>query len=264
MRTVLVLAFLFYPALAQAHYHLLLPDRHSVKEGDKVTITYAFGHPFEHELSDTQKPTRAIAFGPDGKETDLLKALEKVELPAADGKKAVAYKATFQPTGRGDFTILFESPALWMADEKHFVKDIARVNVHVVTQKGWANSYSKLPEFTLTPKTRPYGLRPGMVFQAVADVAGSHIFEIERYNPTPPKELPPDEHMTYVVHGDRDGIGTFTLPDAGWWAITATRAIGLGTTGPMREHEGVKYPLRERATLWVVVDDKVPLKPIEK
>src|SRR4029079_1687419 len=46
-------------APARAHAHVLLPDRHSVKRGDKVTLTYVFGHPFEHDLFDTEKPAKA-------------------------------------------------------------------------------------------------------------------------------------------------------------------------------------------------------------
>src|SRR6185436_17229403 len=131
----LAVAFVVVSATsASAHYHMLLPDRHSVKSGDKVTVTYQFGHPFEHVLSDTDKPVRAIAFGPDRKSIDLLPSFEKVQVSGSDGKKVVVYRFTFQPDGRGDFTLLVESPPIWMEDEKHFIHDICRVLVHVETQ----------------------------------------------------------------------------------------------------------------------------------
>src|SRR5262249_49754354 len=122
---------------ACAHYHMLLPDRHSVKTGDKVIVTYQFGHPFEHELFDAEKPAKAVAFDPVQKSVDLLPSFEKVEVPGREGKKVAAYRFTFQPAGRGDYTIIVESPPIWMADEKHFFHDICRVTIHVDAQKGW-------------------------------------------------------------------------------------------------------------------------------
>src|SRR5262245_57419225 len=216
-----------------AHYHMLLPDHHSVKTGDKVVVTYQFGHPFEHVLWDADKPVRAFAFAPDRKSIDLLPALEKVELPGPDGKKVVGYRFAFQPAGRGDFTLLVESPPVWMEDEKHFVHDVCRVVIHVETQKGWDLLHAGPDEFAAVPMTRPYGLRPGTVFQtrvrtrdAVTPVA--HLVEVERYNSTPPKALPPDEHITLSLKTDLAGVATCTLPDAGWWAITATSQFSIG------------------------------------
>jgi hypothetical protein len=46
-----------------------------------------------------------------------------------------------------------------------------------------------------------------------------------------------------------------TLPEPGWWAITAIR------DGGTRVKDGKNYPVKIRSTLWVPVDDKVPLTP---
>src|SRR5512132_4002370 len=124
MRFLLFLAATMPATAAHAHYHMLLPDRHSVKTDDKVVVTYQFGHPFEHELFDTEKPASAIAFDPDGKSTDLLPAIEKVEAAGHERKKVAAYRFTFQPARRGDHTLLVESPPIWMEDEKHYVRDV--------------------------------------------------------------------------------------------------------------------------------------------
>ncbi|HKA07239.1 MAG TPA: DUF4198 domain-containing protein, partial [Gemmataceae bacterium] len=179
---------------ACAHYHMLLPDRHSVKTGDKVIVTYQFGHPFEHELFDAEKPAKAVAFDPVQKSVDLLPSFEKVEVPGREGKKVAAYRFTFQPAGRGDYTIIVESPPIWMADEKHFFHDICRVTIHVDAQKGWDYRFVDPAQFSITPLTRPYGLRSGMIFQSHVLAPGtgftqSHLVEIERYNATAPKAL---------------------------------------------------------------------------
>ncbi len=74
--------------------------------------------------------------------------------------------------------------------------------------------------------------------------------EIERYNPTPPKELPPDEHITRTVKTDPSGVATCTLTEPGWWCLTAQRDAGK------MEHNRKSYPVRQRTTLWVFVDEK--------
>ena len=43
----------------QAHYHILHPNRNSVKVGDAVIFSYGFGHPYERELFDAEKPEKA-------------------------------------------------------------------------------------------------------------------------------------------------------------------------------------------------------------
>jgi uncharacterized GH25 family protein len=155
-----------------------------------------------------------------------------------------------------------------MADEKHFYHDTCRLVIHVDTQKGWDQGLGESRELSIAPLTRPYGLRPGMVFQVRVRAAGagittSHLVEIERYNATAPKALPPDEHITFAVKTDSGGVATCTLPDPGWWAVTAIRKFGPKQEPATKDHDGKEYPVVDRATLWVPVDDKIPLKPAE-
>jgi uncharacterized GH25 family protein len=254
-------------APAQAHYHILLPDRHSVKAGEQVTVTYAFGHPFEHEMFDTEKPARATLFAPDGKPTDVLPRVEKADLYRPDEKRVTAYRLVCKPDARGDYTLVVESPPVWMKEEKHFLRDTARVVIHVETQKGWDGRAAGPNEFALVPLTRPYGLRAASVFQASVqphEASGvSHLVEAERFNPQPPRALPPDEHITLAVKTDPIGTATVTLPDPGWWGVTAIRRYPAEAKAPTQEYDGKAYPVVERATLWVMVEDRVPLRPGE-
>ena len=140
---------------------------------------------------------------------------------------------------------------VWMAHEKQFLQDTAKVILHVQTQRNWDGVTGG---FELTPLTRPYGLQPGMVFQAQVLDDGKPLSgimaEVERYNPTAPKELPADEQVTRRVKADPNGVLTCTLTDPGWWCITAERP------GGMRERDGKSYPVVQRTTLWVHVDPK--------
>jgi cobalt/nickel transport protein len=240
-------ALLFAVSALPAHYSMLLPDKASAKKDEAVTLTYQFGHPFEHQLFDAPAPESLTVRAPDGKTTDLTKSLEAVKVPAGEGKTVTAYRLKFTPDQRGDYVFLLRGAPVWMEEDGEFLHDMVKVVLHVQAQKGWdANGGGHA--FEWMPLTRPYGLQPGLVFQA--RTLPNTMVEVERYNAEPPKELPPDEQITRVVKSDPNGTSACTLPDAGWWALTA--AMPGGT----KEHEGKPRRVRERSTLWVYVDGK--------
>jgi cobalt/nickel transport protein len=158
----------------------------------------------------------------------------------------------FTPEQRGDYTFFLRTPPIWIEGEGEFLQDLVKVVLHVQAQKGWD---AVLPgTFQLVPLTRPYGLQPGMVFQAQAEgtdrpLKGAPV-EVERYHPVPPKETPADEHVTRTARTDPNGVVTCTLTEPGWWGITVQRDAGT------RERKGKAYPMRQRATLWVFVETK--------
>jgi cobalt/nickel transport protein len=245
----------------RAHYNVLLPDTPYAKKGEKVGFVYQWGHPFEHEMFDAPPPERLTLLTPEGKKRELVKTLEKIEVAGADKKNVNAYRFTFTPEQRGDHTFLLTTPPIFLKESAEFVQDVVKVVLHVTTQKGWDADPGR--QFKIIPVTRPYGLWPGMVFQAqvlldripfeVSETAPplKHaVIEFERYNPAPPKELPPDELVTFKTKTDAQGILTVSFPDPGWWCVTAQRDAGL------RDQGGAQYPLRQRVTLWVHVDEK--------
>jgi uncharacterized GH25 family protein len=238
---------------------MLLPDKASARKGEAVTFTYQFGHPFEHQLFDAPPLAGAYVLTPAGKRVDLAKRFEKVQVPGADKKPVTAYRLQFTPEQRGDYVFVVHAQPAWIEDEKEWLEDTARVVLHVQAQKGWhAEGDGPLQ---LLPLTRPYGLQPGAVFQAQAlytERSGAPAkpwpgatFEIERYNAAPPKKLPPDEHVTRTARADPNGVVTTTLPEPGWWGVTAVQELGT------RDRDGKSYPVRRRASLWVWVDPKI-------
>jgi hypothetical protein len=258
---------------ATAHYSMLLPDRHSVKKGEKVTFVYQWGHPYEHALSDAPWPKKLIVIPPGGKELDLLPTLEAFKQAGADGKDVTSYRFHFTPEQRGDYTFLLRSAPLALDDDKEKVTDIVRVVLHVQTHGDWwASAEGESIDFS--PLTRPYGLLPGMVFQARASwtrpssggsgVTGGGVqipwgqllpanrlegvlVEFERYNAQPPKETPDDELITFKTITNLDGVATLSLPEPGWWAITLV---------PRPYRVDNSKPPRTRATIWVYVNEK--------
>jgi cobalt/nickel transport protein len=243
---------------APAHFNMLLPEKPSAKKDEAVTLVYQWGHPFEHQLFDAPAPEKLEVVFPDGQSVNLINRLEKITVPAGD-KKVTAYRLNYTPTQRGDYVFVLRTPAIWMEEEQEFWEDTVKVVLHVQAQKGWDGMATRT-SLQWEPLTRPYGLQAGMAFQGLVHVRGGAedkglagaLVEIERYNPTPPaeKDLPPDEQITRTAKTDPNGVVTATLPDPGWWSLTAARDAGK------RNRDGKQYPVRERTTLWVFVDEK--------
>lgn len=242
---------------SQAHFNMLLPEKASSPRGVPVTVLHQWGHPFEHQLFDSPGPISAFALTPDGKNLDLTQRFEKVTVVTGQGKKVTAYRLTYTPEVRGDHVLGLRTPPIWMAEEEEFLQDTVKVVLHVQTQKGWDTSLDQ--GLDLVPLTRPYGLQPGMVFQVEARDGGKplarSLVEIERYNRAVPRQLPPDEHITRTVRTDGHGVATCTLTESGWWSLTIEKDAGT------REHQGKKYPVRQRCTFWVHVDEKPVASP---
>src|SRR5207247_2448012 len=111
-----------------AHFSMLLPDRSSIKGGEPVSLTYQWGHPFEHEMFDAQAPAQATILLPDGKLTPLT--AEETTVSEGD-KKHRAYRFQFQAGQRGDYVFFVKSQPIWMEEEQEFLVDYAKVVVHV-------------------------------------------------------------------------------------------------------------------------------------
>lgn len=238
---------------AAAHFNMVLPQSASAKKGETITITYQWGHPFEHQLFDAPQPQSLIVLRPDGKRIDLTDKLEKTTRKI-DSRETTVYQLPFTPPLRGDYVFVLRTPPIWMEEDGEFLQDTVKVVLHVQAQKGWDAAAG---DFELLPLTRPYGLHAGMVFQvetaARPEDGGKRLMmEIERYNAEPPKHqhLPPDEHITRTVRLDPNGVATTTLSEPGWWCLTVSRPHGT------RMRDGKSYPLRQRATLWVHVDER--------
>ena len=262
--------WVLFAATASAHFNMLLPPTASARKGEALTLTYQWGHPFEHQLFDAPQPQSLIVLAPDGKKTELTDKLEKTTRKTAD-KEVTAYQHRFTPEQRGDYVFVLQTPPIWMEEDGEFLQDTVKVVLHVQAQHRW--DAASREDFEFVPLTRPYGLRPGMVFQAqirvavevravdptraggdyksqnpVKPLAGS-LVEVERYNVKPPRKLPPDEHITRTVKTDPNGVATTSLDEPGWWALT------VGQVNGTRMRDGKPYRLRRRSTLWVFVDE---------
>ncbi len=281
------------PPPLKAHYHILIPDKSSVKIGEKVNVRYLFGHPYESELTDTDPPISVFAVAPNGTRTILKNSLKSNEETSSNGKKFKAYSFEFTPEKRGDHIIVVTSSpfALEESNSYKYVDQVKTV-IHVETQNGWDQSIlspdSAIFPFDLVPLNRPYGLLPGDLFRfeiralRAKKIPGKDFFnypsfrfpiEVEKFNLSPPKEIPLDEFVTQTLITGQNAEASITLRKPGWIAITAIEPMSLVkkltpsgnpgkklNNGKKEDPANVHFLVRHRSTLWLYVDEK-PIYP---
>jgi hypothetical protein len=275
---VLLASLALWPASSiDAHVSMLLPSSPCVKKGEEVTFTYQWGHPFEHQLFDAPRPESLYVRVP-GKPgasfpwgstcVDLGVALQKTERSGAEGKPVTVWHFRYVPQERGDYVFVLTTVPLLIKEEDQLVQDTVKVVLHVQAERNWDREVGwkggPLP-MQFMPLTRPYGLERNMVVQARLAEAkmADYLVEFERYNATPPKKLPPEEHVTRTARTDPNGIVTGTLTEPGWWALTARRHSSNDARlddSPVVELDGKRRALHRRAVLWVHVDERQAAK----
>jgi Domain of unknown function (DUF4198) len=267
-RRIHLIAILFLSILApavQGQNHILLPDRPSVKRGEKVSFQYQFGRAYRQVTLDVEKPKFAVVIDADGKSTDVLRSFEKVARPGIGGDKKVnAYTFDWTPTAAGDYVVFVQPQLADLDGDKLVCDDTVQLVIHVEAQKGWERR-PMTDELTsaLRPITRPYGLRPNMVFQSEArwaDRIAYPMMEFERYNAVAPPAIPAAEHVTYSSLTGPDGTSVFAFPEAGWWGVTAVKTYNRGTDYETVVRGGKTCRIVSRATMWVHVDADAPRK----
>lgn len=222
-----------------AHMHTLIPDQAFSRKGYPVGIRYVFCHPFEHDVHATKRPETLRVVAPDGTVEDLLPALVK------DGEW---FRFAYTPERRGDHYVLLTAPVA--VEDGAAVRESAKLILHVQSQQGWERPVAG-EGLDIVPLTRPYGIRPGSAFRGRVLWRGAPVgncrLEVEMYNETPPKEVPADEFVTAAAVTDEAGIFVVSVPERGWWSVTATKE------GETEARDGAQVPVTHRMTFWFSV-----------
>ncbi|HOW65531.1 MAG TPA: DUF4198 domain-containing protein [Candidatus Paceibacterota bacterium] len=237
---------------ARAHFPILVHDADLGSTNGSVTITYAVGHPFELEMEPAQRPDQLRLIDPRGRLTDdtgrLVKTLFRQQT------HVTAWQLQFDPA-RGDTLVALTSPAEIDAAQKTLYREYVKVCIHRSTQGGWTNRTGQPLE--IVPLTRPYGLRPGMVFsgrlmKGREPVANAEVYA-ERLNDVAPvsASMPPEPLVTYAAQTDLQGQFVLSLPDPGWWVVGAY-ADDLGS---IRDKDK-EYSHEAFAGFWVRVEPR--------
>ena len=245
----LVLAFLSLVPVARGHFQGLIPSDDMVSKSDNRTISMdlVFLHPFEDEYMNMDKPAQ---FGVmvRGRKTDLSGTLKEKKIGGSS-----AWEANYRVRTPGDHIFYVEPKPYWEPAEDCFIVHYTKVVVNSLgLEEGWDEEVGLKTE--IVPLTRPYGLWTGNIFQGIVKVNGKPApgteVEIEYYNKEGKIEAPGDPMITQVIKADPNGVFTYAMPKAGWWAFAA-----LNTDEGKMKHDGEEKPVEIGAVLWVRVHD---------
>src|SRR5262249_37726231 len=150
---------------------ILIADKHSVKKGEKVTFTYAWGDPFTRCFVDAPQPEISSLLSPGGGDASIDGNSKTIALRSADGRMVTAHQFTFTPKELGDYVVVVTTNANWVGQDKVYLEDRAKMVLHVESEKGGSERFpGNTWSLDLGPLTRPYGLVPGDVFQVQTSV----------------------------------------------------------------------------------------------
>jgi cobalt/nickel transport protein len=235
--------------VGQAHFGMIMPDKSTVMQGDnpQLELTLAFCHPFEQNGMDLAKPNKFGVLG--GKEkTDLLNTLQETKVFDKQ-----AWKTTYTLKKPGVYTFYFDPQPYWEPAEDKFI--IHQTKTYVAAfgeEENWGQEVGLKAE--IVPLTRPFGLYAGNVFQGVVKFKGKPVanadVEVEYWNADKKVTAPNDYFFTQVVKTDKNGVFTFAVPKAGWWAFSA-----LNEEKNAIVHEGKKKDAEYGAVLWAQFTD---------
>jgi len=103
----------------------------------------------------------------------------------------------------------------------------------------------------IEPLVRPYGLWTGNAFRGIVRKNGQPVpfaeVEVEYYNVGNQVKPPADPFITQVIKADGQGVFTYVMPRAGWWAFAAL----VDGDEKMKSPEGEAVDVELGGLIWV-------------
>jgi len=235
---------------ASAHFGGVIPSDDIVSQEDRKTITLdvKFFHPMEGDYMNMEKP---VQFGVmhQGKKISLLKALREKKV-----KDFSTWETTYTIKRPGDYTFYVEPKPYWEPAEDCYIIHYTKVCVNALgLEEGWDDEVGL--ETEIVPLVRPYGLWTGNIFRGIAKVKGKPVpyaeIEVEYYNEKREIKPPADPYITQVIKTDANGVFSYAMPKAGWWAFAALNEASR----KMKDPDGKDKPIEIGAVIWVRTRD---------
>lgn len=235
---------------ASAHFGGIIPSDDIVTQKDKkiITLNAKFFHPMEGDYMQMEKP---VEFGVMhmGKKSDLLKTLKQKKI-----KGFSTWEANYSIRRPGDYTFYVVPVAYWEPAEDCYIIHYTKVCVNALgLEEGWDDEIGL--ETEIIPLTRPYGFWTGNVFSGIVKVKGKPVpfaeVEVEYYNEQARVHPKADPYITQVLKADENGVFTYAMPRAGWWAFAALNEASW----TMKDPDGKDKPIEIGAVYWVKTVD---------
>lgn len=237
---------------ALAHFQVLLPSKEIVTEEDEKTISLdiLFTHPMAGgPVMEMGQPTEFGVLIAGEEKRDLLPTLTMKKI---DGKTAFTASYTIQRPGDHIFYI---APApYWEPAEEKMIIHYTKV---VVDGLGGGEGWDAMVGFPIEihPLVRPYGLWTGNLFRGIVKKNGQPLpfaeIEVEYWNPDKTVRPPSDPFVTQVIKADANGVFSYAMPRAGWWAFAALTTAET----KMKSPEGKEVEVELGGLLWVKTVD---------
>ncbi len=204
---------------AQAHFQVLLPSKDLLTRPGKVDLAMIFTHPMADGPTMEMGKPKQFGVMVDGKKKDLLKTIN-----ATKTKGKTSFTASYQVQRPGDYLFYLEPAPYWEPAEQKMIIHYTKV---VVSALGKCDGWDKLVGLPveIEPLVRPYGIWTGNSFRGIVRRNGKPVpfaeIEVEYRNPGRKVAIPDDVFETQVIKADANGVFSYTMPKAGWWAFAA-------------------------------------------
>jgi cobalt/nickel transport protein len=239
-----LLTGLFCVSCAFAHFQTVIVDKSVLeqKDGNEISISYEFTHPFEQELMNMVKPQDAGVFI-DGKKSSFLNSLK-----SAKKGSQTTWSAKYTIKEPGVYQFYVDPVPYFEPAEDKFIKHQTKTIVDAFgSGEGWDEPIGLKAE--IVPLSRPYSLYTGNIFSAQVLYKSKPVpnaeIEIEFYN-TKGLKAPNDAYVTQVIKADQNGVFHTALPFEGWWGFAA-----LIDDDESIKKDGKEYPVELGAVLWL-------------
>ena len=247
-----VAASLFsWPTDAAAHFQVLLPSADIVTaEGKKlIHLNVVFTHPMEFGPAMEMGVPRQFGVLVHGKKVDLRASLRPAKV---DGK--AAYTCAYRIKAPGDYVFYIDPAPYWEPSEGKMIVHYTKVVVDAMSAcEGWDSMVGFPVE--IEPLVRPYGLWSGNMFRGIVKRHGKPVpfaeVEVEYYNEGRRVKIPSDPFVTQVVKADANGVFSYVMPRAGWWAFAAL----VEGDEKMKSPQGKLVDVEWGGLLWVKTVD---------
>lgn len=241
-------------APVSAHFQMVIPADEIVSQTEprKLNIEAMFWHPFEGLGMNMAKPVKLGVVTP-SKQQDLLAQATPTQRKDVTGQSFATWSINYALKQPGDHIFYVEPQPYWEPSEETFIVHYSKVIVNAFgLQTGWDKELGLKTE--IVPLTRPYGAWAGNVFQGIVKLRGKPVpyanVEIEFYNSNAAIKAPAEPLITQVIKSDANGVFTYAMPKAGWWAFAA-----LTEDNVKIKHEGKEYPVELGAVLMIKTYD---------
>lgn len=247
---VAALVILLGSVIANAHFGGVIPSIDIVTEDDPTTVKLdlKFFHPMENEYMQMQKPAE---FGVlhIAKKENLLELLKEKKV-----KGFTTWEIDYNIKRPGDYTFYVVPKPYWEPAENCFIVHYTKVCINALgLEEGWDEEVGL--ETEIIPLTRPYGLWTGNIFSGIVKLNGAPVpyaeIEVEYYNEAGKISLPSDPYITQVIKADANGVFSYAMPKAGWWAFAALNEASW----TLKDPDGNDKSVEIGAVYWVKTRD---------